>query len=433
MAHEFRLPDIGEGLTEAEVVSWLIAVGDTVEIDQNVVEVETDKAVVEIPIPFAGTVLHLGAGEGEVIQVGEVLIVVGEEGETYPASSAPPIVGSLSDEAEELRPSGARSMESGQTVKALPVVRKLARDLGVDLSAMSGSGPDGRIKREDVVAAAEAGGREPAIEGATATAPEPLEPEEVQPVESVPAPPAVALSESRGDQEEEPVRVGGNRTRLTKLRRTIARNMARSWTEIPHVTTFDDVDASRLLAARRALMSRHDIPVSIDAMAVKAVIPALKAYPEFNATLEGDELVKHDDIDMGVAVDTPDGLMVVVVRGVEGLGLIELSQRISRLAQGAKERSLAADQLTGQTFTVSNIGALGGGYGTPIVPPGTIGILSVGKAVERPIAKDGRVVVAPMMSLSLSYDHRVIDGGTGRRFMNMVLENLQEPALFLAS
>jgi pyruvate/2-oxoglutarate dehydrogenase complex dihydrolipoamide acyltransferase (E2) component len=296
----------------------------------------------------------------------------------------------------------------------------------VDLSQLAGSGPDGRITREDVLAAAEAEEEAPEFEVPAEAASEVVESR----VEDEEGP-----SDAEADEDHEPEHADlpGDRRRLSKIRRTIAQNMAQSWAEIPHVTTFDEVEASRLLAARRALISRHDLPVSIDAMAVKAVIPALEAFPEFNSTLDGDSLVVHESVDIGVAVDTPDGLVVVVVRKADSLGLIELSQRIGRLADGARERSLSHEELTGQTFTVSNIGALGGGYGTPIVPPGTTAILSVGRAVERPIAKEGRVLVAPMMALSLSYDHRVIDGGTGRRFMAMVLENLQEPALFLAS
>jgi pyruvate dehydrogenase E2 component (dihydrolipoamide acetyltransferase) len=408
MAHEFRLPDIGEGLTEAEVVRWLVPVGGRVEQDQPVVEVETDKAVVEIPSPYAGVVLAHGAGEGETIEVGAVLVVIGEEGETVETAApveaaepeAPrPIVGTLDEAAEELTAAGVAPVAAA-TPKALPVVRKLARELGVDLATVPGTGPDGRITREDVLATA---GRAPAAPAAA-------------PPSSVPAP-----------------RSGDERRPLSKLRRTIAANLSRSWAEIPHVTTFDEVDGSRLLAVRRALEARQAAKLPLDALLVKAVVPALRAFPEFNATLDGDDLVVHGDLDVGVAVDTPDGLMVAVVRGADRLGLIELAGEIGRLAEGARRRSLQPAELTGQTFTVSNIGAVGGGYGTPIVPPGTTAILSVGRAVDRPVARDGRVEIAPIVPVSLSYDHRVVDGGLGRRFMAMVLENLAEPALFLAS
>lgn len=449
MAREFRLPDIGEGLTEAEIVRWLLPVGAKVKTDQPVVEVETDKAVVEIPSPYGGVVLHHGAGEGETLAVGAVLVVIGDEGETWPPPStasvssdhrpateeeefdlieeqvatgegmpepgqapqvdppatslaiAPPIVGSLSEEAEQVTSRPGKRAGPTSHSQALPVVRKLAKNLGVDLSDINGTGPDGRITRDDVLAAAE---------GIS-----------VQPVEA--PPPSTVPS---------PVSRDGERRPLSKLRRTIAANMSRSWSEIPHVTTFDVVDASRLLAARTALETRHQTKVPLEALAIKAVLPALEAFPEFNASLDGNDLIVHGHHDIGVAVDTPDGLLVAVVKAADHMTLLELAAEVRRLAEGARDRKLAPAELSGQTFTISNIGALGGGYGTPLVPPGTTAILSVGKASAQPVAAGGTVSVAPLLPLSLSYDHRVIDGGLGRRFMAMVLENLAEPALFLA-
>ncbi len=429
MAKEFRLPDIGEGLTEAEIVRWLIAVGEPVKVDQPVVEVETDKAVVEIPSPYGGIVLHHGAGEGETLPVGEILVVVGQEGETWtatadpeteawldrveeematdegmpeaPKDSAAPIVGRISEEAVDL---GAHRVEKALgATKALPLVRKLAKDLGVDLGKLKGSGADGRVTREDVVAAAEAtaGG-------------------EVELPEAPGLPPL-------------PVDRQGERRPMSKLRRTIASNMKKSWNEIPHVTTFDEVPAARLLAARQALELRHSVKIPLEALIIKAVLPALAQFPEFNASIDRDDLVVYSHYDIGVAVDTADGLLVAVVKAADTRTLLETAADIRRLAEASKSRKLSPDEVTGQTFTISNIGAIGGGYGTPIIPPGTTSILSVGRATDRAVADGGKVGVAPMMPLSLSYDHRVIDGGQGRRFMAVVLENLSEPALFLAS
>ncbi len=429
MAKEFRLPDIGEGLTEAEIVRWLIAVGEPVKVDQPVVEVETDKAVVEIPSPYGGIVLHHGAGEGETLPVGEILVVVGQEGETWtatadpeteawldrveeematdegmpeaPKDSAAPIVGRISEEAVDL---GAHRVEKALgATKALPLVRKLAKDLGVDLGKLKGSGADGRITREDVVAAAEAtaGG-------------------EVELPEAPGLPPL-------------PVDRQGERRPMSKLRRTIASNMKKSWNEIPHVTTFDEVPAARLLAARQALELRHSVKIPLEALIIKAVLPALAQFPEFNASIDRDDLVVYSHYDIGAAVDTADGLLVAVVKAADTRTLLETAADIRRLAEASKSRKLSPDEVTGQTFTISNIGAIGGGYGTPIIPPGTTSILSVGRATDRAVADGGKVGVAPMMPLSLSYDHRVIDGGQGRRFMAVVLENLSEPALFLAS
>jgi len=441
VAREFRLPDIGEGLTEAEIVRWLVSEGDSIDADQSIVEVETDKAVVEIPTPYGGVVLRLGGAEGETIAVGSVLVVVGEPGEGLapepvpepeipqpseelaapmpsaealvsvesPPPATAPIVGTLNEEAESLStPSDRVSSGFGDQVKALPVVRKLARDQGIDLATVVGSGPGGRVTRQDVEAAI-AAGSEPET-------PAPVESPvaEVTPAPSAPAP---------GSDERRP---------MSRMRRTIAANMARSWSEIPHVTTFDDVDATRLLEVRSALADRHGVKIPVEALVVRALLPALSAFPEFNSTIDGDDLVVHGSHDIGIAVDTPGGLMVAVIRDASSMGVLELAAEIQRLGEGARTRTLTPDEVMGQTFTVSNIGAVGGGHGTPIVPPGTTAILSVGRAKQKPIVYDDDLVIAPVMPLSLSYDHRVIDGAVGRRFMALLIENLEEPALFLA-
>lgn len=437
MAREFLLPDIGEGLTEADIVQWLIAEGETVAADQPIVEVETDKAVVEIPSPWAGTVLRHGAAEGDTLAVGSVLVVIGDESELVPPAIEPetptaepaqevapqtsqeaaPIVGSLSEEAETLDAPTSRPERTPSGVKALPQVRKMARELGIDLGDVIGTGPGGRITREDLEAAspseAEVTLSEVWDDDEAPTAPPPSEP--VAPAVSAPSP------------APEPGRVP-----MTRLRRTIAANMSRSWAEIPHVTTFDDVDATRLLEVRAALADRHGIKIPLEALVIKALLPALAAFPDFNATVDGDDLIVHGTRDIGIAVDTPDGLMVAVIDDADRMSVIELATEITRLGEGARARSLSPGELTGQTFTLTNIGAVGGGHGTPIVPPGTTAILSIGRAREKPVVIGGDLVIAPLMPLSLSYDHRVIDGAMGRRFMALVMENLTEPALFLA-
>ena len=373
---EFRLPDIGEGLVEAEIVEWHIEVGAHVSLDQPLVQVETDKAVTDIPAPKGGVLLHQGAGVGDVVRVGEILAVIGEPGESWePAKServrevpaSAPIVGTLPEEGVRL---GAP--------EALPVVRRLARDLGVDLSSVRGTGPGGRVSREDVESAAERPGAE----------------------ERIP---------------------------LSRLRRTIAERMSRSWREIPHVTTFAEADASRLLTMRRDVERRAGTPVPLESLLVLAVLPALLRHPEFNASLEGRDLVLKRHYDIGIAVDTPEGLIVPVLRGADRLDLRSLSEEVARLSEATKARTVTAAELVGATFTVSNIGAVGGGFGTPIIPYGTTAIISFGRAQDRPVARDGRIEVAAMMPLSLSYDHRVIDGALGRRFLSMVVEGLEHP------
>ncbi len=395
---EFLLPDIGDGLTEAEVVRWLVQEGAQVDRDEPLVEVETDKAVVVIPSPVAGTVLRHGAGQGETMAVGAVLATIASPGEE-PSDSAPPGGPRRQEPRQPEKYPAAGTREETAEVKALPVVRRLARQKGVDLGAVRGSGPGGRITREDVLAAARPSRTPPAVR---------------QP----PSPP--------------PATEGDERRPLTRLQKTIAANMRRSWSEIPHVTTFDEVDATRLMGARKALAGRHGSPVAVDAMVIAAIIPALRRYPEFNSTLDGGFLSVHSACHVGVAINAADGLLVGVVRDAERMSIMQLAVATASLAERGKARTLGLSELTGQTFTVSNIGALGGGFGTPIVPPDNTAILAVGKVTDQPRVEGGEVVVRPMMPLSLSFDHRVIDGALSRRFMDMVIENLSEPALFLA-
>jgi pyruvate/2-oxoglutarate dehydrogenase complex dihydrolipoamide acyltransferase (E2) component len=372
MATEFHLPDIGEGLAEATIVHWFVAVGEHVNVDAPLVEIETDKAVVEVPSPIAGVVLHHGAEVDEVLAVEKLLAVIGDEGEVWTGEAEPapatdsadaaPIVGTLDT-------SEAPPVASG--VQALPMVRRLASELGVDLDSVEGTGPGGRVTEADV--------------------------------------------------EEASSSTSGAHTRvpLSATRKAIVANLSRSWREIPHVTTYGEVDAAGLLAARAEAGKPP-----LEALLIARIVPLLKQYRGFNATFAGDAVLEHDRWDIGFAVDTPDGLMVAVVRGADAKSVDELGSEIRALADGAKARSLSRDQLTGQTFTISNIGAVGGRYGTPLVPYGTTAILSVGRADPKPVVRNGEIVVASEFPLSLSYDHRVIDGGTGRAFMAGLIEAL---------
>ncbi len=391
MAYVFSLPDIGDGLTEADVVRWHVQVGDAVESDQILVEVETDKAVVAIPAPTDGTVLVHGAAEGETLAVGSTLAVIGAESEPWPENggSTPhpdePRVASVSG---GTRPPGP--VHRGRA-KALPAVRRLAREHGVDLAMIHGTGPGGMITRDDVMAATSLAPRRPQSKS------------------------------------------GRQVVSLSMLRRTIAENMSKSWREIPHATLFHDADATRLLEARRAVSARYGRTIPVEALVVMALVPLLEEFPFFNATLDRDELILHREVNVGVAVDTEDGLIVPVVRGAEKLGLMDLSATVLDLADRGKTRRLAPSDLTGATFTLSNIGALGGSRGTPIIPSGTTSLLAFGRASDTPVVRDGIVVPAPMMPLSLAFDHRVIDGGSAQLFVNKLAQNLSEPTLFLVS
>lgn len=380
MPNELKLPDLGDGLTEAEIVSWLVAPGDTVAANQSLVEVETDKAVVEIPSIWPGVVLSIGAAAGSVIRVGDVLAVIGEAGEQVPAREPEPQPAVTARGDADVATPAVAAMASAARPRAVPLVRKLAKDLGVALESVTGSGPDGQITRADVEAAAASG--------------------------------------TRAGPETGPTAPGAPES-LTKLRRTIAEHMARSWQDIPHVTVWGPAEATRLLVARQST------GLSLDTLLVQAVLPALGQYPVFNSTFDGATLTSNAVYNIGLAVNTEAGLLVPVVTDVATRSAEALDKEIARLVDGAKNRTLSPSELRGQTFTITNVGAVGGGYGTPIIPHGTTAILSVGRAREEVVARYGRPVVAPMLPLALSFDHRVVDGAMGTAFLNAVTENIE--------
>jgi pyruvate dehydrogenase E2 component (dihydrolipoamide acetyltransferase) len=375
MANEFRLPDIGEGLTDAEIVAWHVEVGDEVSADQPLVDMETAKAVVEITSPFAGVILHLGGDEGDTVNVGDVLFVVGEAGEEWHEDA------SHKSQNASPEPAAARTAQSSigpVAVRATPMVRKLARDQGVDLASVTGTGGGGAITRSDVL-------------GATGTAP------------------------ADNDREE--------RVQMSRMRRTIAANLTRSWQEIPHVTVSASVEATRLLEAHRTL--KQDGPIPLEALIAKAALPLLAQFPEFNASLDGDDIILKKHYDLGFAVHTEEGLLVVVTRDSDQKSTLDLGGEIAGLAARAKERKLQPDDIAGQTFTISNIGALGAGGGTPIIPLGTTAIVSIGRAVDSPVVQDGQLAVAKVAPINLSYDHRLIDGALGQQFLAGFVTNLE--------
>ena len=376
MAHEFRMPDIGEGLTEAEIVLWLVSVGDRVTVGQPVVEVETAKTTVEIPATHAGVVSELRGDPGDTVEVGEVLFVVGDDADddrhtdrdaTAAASADASVAG-----APESAASGDGAADPGGAVRAMPVVRRLARERGVDLSTITGTGPGGSITREDVLAAGEA--------------------------------------------------TGAPRTGLSATRRAIAAHMSESWRTIPHVTVQAEIRAERLLERRT---DRNGESIPLEAIVAEAVVPLLRRHPWFNATFDDGDVVVHESVHLGFAVDTAAGLMVVVVRDADQRSVGDIGDEFARLAGAAADRTIGADQVVGQTFTISNIGALGGGHGTPIIPLGTSAILSVGRARRQPVVEDGELSVGLVAPIDLSYDHRLIDGGLGQRFLSELVTALE--------
>ncbi|MGH2787061.1 MAG: dihydrolipoamide acetyltransferase family protein [Actinomycetota bacterium] len=394
---EFRLPDLGEGVTEAEIDRWLVKEGQTIEEDDLIVEVITDKATAEIPSPFAGVVSRLHVGEGDIVPVGTVLISI-DDGEASAGieGPVPPEAASASPAVEEPTrrtvPSPARS--GNGRVKAMPPVRRLARELGVDITRVQGSGPGGRILRADIEAVARSASSRPHV---TSTA--------------------------------------GHRVPLRGVRRMIAEHMLRAHHAIPPVTHVEECDVTELEATRRLANERQPDASKLTFLPfiVKSVVSALKEYPELNSTLDDDagEIVYHDRYDIGVAADTSQGLVVPVVRGADGKSVRQIAADIDRLARRARDGSLTAEELKGSTFTVTSPGVFGGLMATPIINYPEAAILGVHRAAERPVVRDGQIVVRLMMNLSITFDHRLIDGVTAAKFCLDVVKLLEHPAALL--
>lgn len=392
---DFKLPDLGEGVTEAEVDRWLVSEGDVVGEDDPIVELITDKATAEIPSPYEGVVSRIHVKAGEVVPVGTVLITIGEpasrDGGAPAAPPPPPPPPVEAVEAPVEAPVESRSSSNG-SVKAMPPVRKLARDLGVDLTSVRGSGPGGRILREDVEAAAR------------------------------PSQPA-----------SEPVRVeGGRREPFRGVRRLIAERMSAAHRIVPPVTHVEECDVTELDATRKLVNERNPDELRLTYMPfiVKAVVAGLKQYPALNASLDEDagEIVFHDRYDIGIAVETPAGLVVPIVRDADRKRLREIAADVDRLARGAREGTLRSDELKGGTFTISSPGPYGGLMATPIVFHPQSGILGVHRAQERPVVRDGQIVIRQMMNLSITFDHRILDGMTAAKFVLDVAKLLEHPA-----
>jgi len=428
MALEFRFPDVGEGIHEGEIVRWLVKEGDRVRPDQPLVEVETDKAVVEIPAPRAGLVVRLGAAEGQKIQVGEVLVVIGDVDEPAVVAAPPPtqpttpaaasVVGSLDLALTELPPSPevtqaapAAASAQNRRVLAIPSVRKLARDLGVDLTQVTPTGPHGRMRREDVLQAAHAQQAAHQRPAPAATAAE--------------AAPAASLEQDQyGPVEYQP---------LSALRRTIAKAMVAAATTAVPVTTTDEADVTDLVALRersRAAAATQNVHMTLLPFIMKAVVAALRQHPTLNACLDEaqNRLILKRYYHLGIATDTPDGLLVPVVRNVDQKNLLTLATELARLTELARTRRIAPTDLHGGTFTISNYGAIGGIFGTPMLHVPEVAILGIGKLLQKPVVHDGVVAIRTILPLSLTFDHRALDGAAAQRFLNEVIAYLAEPA-----
>lgn len=415
---EFLLPDIGEGLEEAEIIAWLVSPGDTVARDQPLVEVLTDKAQVELPSPYAGVIASLGPAVGDVVKVGTVLVTFGEAAAVSSSASAA-VAAVATAPAPPASPSPAAVVGSGRA-KASPSTRRRAAQLGIDLGSIAGTGPGGRVLADDLVA--------PAAPLASLVAPT-APPAFLAPPSAVPAPSAPAPTSGLG-------RAAFGVQPLRGIRRATARAMAQAWSEIPHITGMDEIDATPLLEARRRLKAaagpRGEALTPLALLALAAV-RSLRRYPLVNASIDvvGETVTVHERINLGVAVATEDGLIVPVVADADRYGVLGLAEAIAALASAARSKSLKPDQLRGGTFTLTNYGSLGGRFATPIVRPGEVGILGFGAIKERPLVVDGTVVARPALPVVFSADHRLIDGDLSTAFQEHVLGLLSDPLTLL--
>ncbi|MGI8572117.1 MAG: dihydrolipoamide acetyltransferase family protein [Solirubrobacteraceae bacterium] len=404
MEYRFCLPDLGEGVAEGEVTEWLIEVGQDVREDQPMVEVETDKATVEIACPVDGVVHAVHAVAGERVAVGGLLVTfLEDEGETAgdrgdDSARALAVSSASSDGASAS--SGGSSAPTAATaepapsvsetasprhVRATPAARRLAREFGVELASVGGSGPEGAITDRDI---RDAAGQRPG-DGASATA---------------------------GGRPS-----GERREPLRGVRRRIAERLTISQQEIPKVTVVEECDFTELSKVRGEL--------SYTAFAVRAAVSGLQEFPDFNATLEGDEIVYRDRYDIGIAAQGPKGLMVPVLKGADSRSLVEIDHEVSRLASAARADTIAPEDLRGGTFTLTLAGKLGGLFATPLVNPGEAAILGIHRIAPRPVVRDGEIVVGQIGLVSCSFDHRITDGARASMFLLHVIGALQEPDL----
>ena len=393
MLREFKFPDVGEGIAEGEIVRWLVKEGDSVKEDQDLLEVETDKALLTLNSPYTGKVTRLHGKEGDIIKVGDVLTTVdagGEEGTVTGAEKGDSgtVVGTLNDNevVEVIRP-----------VQATPAVRALAKQMGIDLASVKGTGPGGRITKEDVETAATKTGEQ------------------------------TAEADAYGLVEKIPLR---------GIRRTVAKRMAEASKRVAEVTIWEDADITELEQVRareRKVAEEKGVKLTYLPFLIKAVIPALNAHPSFNASLDeaAEAIILKKYFNIGIAVDTTDGLIVFVIKDADKKNILDLAKETATLAEKARLRKIDLHELKGSTFTITNYGVVGASYGTPIINYPEVAILGLGKIEDRPVVRSGQIAIRKIMPLSLAFDHRVIDGVEAGRFLGVVIQHLEDPNLML--
>ncbi|WP_062197722.1 dihydrolipoamide acetyltransferase family protein [Massilibacterium senegalense] len=420
MAFLFKLPDIGEGIHEGEIVKWFVKSGDEVKEDDILLEVQNDKAVVEIPSPVDGIIMEIKVEEGTVAIVGDVLVTIEAEGyeeelvleETKEAKKETPVQAQENIRVEEVKPS--------PYVIAMPSVRKYAREQGIDITKVVGSGANGRILKEDIDCF-HTGGLVEAEAPIKAT-------QEVEVVEKQKE--AARVSTPSFARELE------TREKIRGVRKVISQAMIRSKHTAPHVTIMDEVDVADLVAHRNRFKEQakeKGIKLTYLAYVAKAFVAVLREFPILNASVDdaNEEIIYKHYYNIGIATDTEKGLMVPVVKDADRKAIYQIASEIAQLAEKAREGKIAPDELKGSTCTITNIGSAGGQWFTPVINYPEVAILGLGRISEKPVVRDGEIVVAPVIALSLSFDHRVIDGATAQHALNKLKRLLNDPQLLI--
>jgi 2-oxoglutarate dehydrogenase E2 component (dihydrolipoamide succinyltransferase) len=428
MATDVQVPALGESITEGTLAQWLKKPGEAVAVDEPIASLETDKVSVEVPSPIAGVLSEQLAGEGDTVAVGAVIARIDEKataGASAPALAAAEATTNPAGAGETPALRGdstapvAEPQHDDHITTLSPAVRRAVLEYHVDPSKIQGTGKDGRLTKDDVIAAAQAKGAEPAP---------PIAPQAKAPTAPSEPAPRVKAPAVAGERHEE-------RVKMSRLRQTIAKRLKDAQNTAAMLTTFNDVDMSAVIDARARYKDlfekKHGIRLGFMAFFVKACALAAKDVPSVNASLEGDEIVYHDYLDVSVAVSAPKGLVVPVVRNAQAMSFAEIEKQIAAYGKKAKEGTLTVDEMTGGTFTISNGGVFGSLLSTPIINPPQSAVLGMHRIEERPVVVDGQVVIRPMMYLALSYDHRIIDGREAVTFLVRVKEAIEDPTRLL--
>jgi 2-oxoglutarate dehydrogenase E2 component (dihydrolipoamide succinyltransferase) len=406
MLVQVKVPALSESVAEATLLSWHKKQGDYVERDENLIDIETDKVVLELPAPYSGVLKKIVKGDGGTVVANEVIAEIDTEAQGHVAVAAPAA-------AKALKKTSAKSASSGQAenVLVMPAARKIAADKGIDVGRVQGTGRGGRVTKEDVLAVTAA---KPALQP--------------QAVPAAPVPALPSVDHALGDR-------AAQRVPMSRLRKRVAERLLESQTSAAILTTFNEVNMRPVMDVRATHRERfekeHGVKLGIMSFFVKAVVAALKKFPIVNASVDGDDIVYHGYFDIGMAVGSPRGLVVPIIRNADQMGFSDIEKQIADFGKRAQDGKLTMEELTGGTFSISNGGVFGSMLSTPIINPPQSAILGIHATKDRPVVEDGQIVIRPMNYLAVSYDHRIIDGREAVMFLVAIKDALEDPSRLL--